>query len=182
MKTALVLVSLVALAVAGCDKPKPQATGTPGTTPKPTATAAILPTNFFLAAEPAGAKPVDEVKKAAKAGEPIVIRGRVGGSHDPFVSGRAVFTIMSPSVPACSDNPDDHCKTPWDYCCESKDHIAIHSATIQVVDAAGAPLKLDVKGQNGVKELSDLIIVGKIAQSEGKVLLVNATGMYIAKK
>jgi hypothetical protein len=89
---------------------------------------------------------------------------------------------MGPGIKACSDNPDDHCKVPWDYCCESAEDIATHAATVQVVDAAGAPLKVDVKGQNGIKELSDVIVVGKVAQAEGKVLVVNATGMYVAKK
>lgn len=177
MKSVLCIVSVFALIGVGCEeKAKPVGAGPTGAT----APAAVLPASLFLASEPEGAKPVNEAKEGAKAGDDVVIRGRIGGSLHPFVDGRAVFTIISPSMKSCADNPDDACKTPWDYCCESKADIATHTATIQVVDAAGAPLKAAVKGQNGVKELSHLVIVGKIAQAEGKVMVVNATGVFVA--
>jgi hypothetical protein len=178
--TALAFAALAALSLAACDD-KPQAQGTPRTMPNP-APGAVLPATLFLAEQPADAKPPEEAKKSAKAGDPITLRGRIGGSVDPFVPGRAVFTLVGPGLKACSENADDGCKTPWDYCCDTKDEIAAHSATIQVVDASGAPLKLNVKGQNGLKELSDVIIVGKVAQAQGAVLVVNASGMYIAAK
>jgi hypothetical protein len=180
--TALAFATLTLVALTACDKqeskpaaPKPAAAGSP-------APGATLPASLFLAAQPADAKPLEDAKKSAKAGDAVTLRGRIGGSEDPFVSGRAVFTLVGPGLKACSDNADDGCKTPWDYCCDTKEEIAAHSATIQVVDAAGAPLKLSVKGQNGLKELSDVIIVGKVAQAEGSVLVVNASGLYIAAK
>ena len=89
---------------------------------------------------------------------------------------------MGPGVPACSDNPDDKCKTPWDYCCETPETIAEHQATIQVVDAGGQPLKLSLKGRNDLRELSDCVVVGTVAQADGPVLVVNATGIYVARK
>lgn len=144
--------------------------------------AAALPANLFLAAEPADAKSVEQIKGTAKAGDTVAIQGRIGGGEVPFVDGRAVFTIVGRGIPACADNPDDHCKTPWDYCCETAEDIAIHSATIQVVDDKGALLRTQLKGEHGMKELSDLIVVGKVAQADDKVLVVHATGIYIAKQ
>lgn len=140
---------------------------------------ATLPEDFFLSKEPEGAKSVEEAKESAKAGEKIVLRGRIGGSMSPFVKGRAVFTLMGSVLKACSDNPDDHCKTPWDYCCETADAIAKHSAMIQVVDGKGAPLRLELKGVNGLKELSEVVIQGTVKESQGKVLIINATGLYM---
>jgi hypothetical protein len=173
---AFALSALTALQ-SGCDKKEanPAATGKPTGSP-----VAVLPTGLFLTTEPKDAKPVEDAKKAAKPGETIVVRGRVGGSADPFVAGRTVFTIVGPGLKSCAENPGDSCKTPWDYCCESTEDIAAHAATVQVVDAAGAPVKADIKGQSGVKELTDVIVVGKVAQADGKVLVVNATGIYVA--
>lgn len=40
---------------------------------------------------------------------------------------------------------------------------------------------LRAKGLHGIKELSDLIIIGTVAQAEGGTLVVNATGIYVVK-
>ncbi len=146
--------------------------------------AATLPEGFFLEKEPEGAKTVEETKPAAKAGDKVVIRGRIGGSKAPFVEKRAVFTLMGSALKACSDMKDDKCKTPWDYCCDTAEDIAKHSATIQVVDAEGSPLRLGLKGTNGLKELSEVIVVGTVKEAKDKVLIVNIMGLHVvpAKK
>lgn len=144
--------------------------------------AASLPTDFFLTKQPDGAKSVEEIKASAKAGDRVVIRGRIGGSKTPFVEGRAVFTLMGPGLKACSDNAEDKCKTPWDYCCETPESIAKHSAMIQVVDAAGNPLRVDFKGNNGLKELSEVVIEGSVKQATDKILVINATGLFIVQR
>jgi hypothetical protein len=143
---------------------------------------AALPPEFFAAQEPAGAKTVEEVKKSAKAGDTVTIRGKVGGSLEPFVEGRAVFTLMGPGLKPCGHgSPMPDCKTPWDYCCDLPEDIAAHSATIQFVDEKGAPLRALVKGQRDVKELSEIVVVGQVKQVDKKLLLVNATKMFVAK-
>ena len=142
---------------------------------------ATLPKDLFLKDEPKDAKPVEDVKKNAKAGDTVVMRGRVGGSKEPFVGGRAVFTLIGPGLRACSDNPDDKCKVPWDYCCETRKAIVEHSATVQIVESDGSPIKIGVKGQGGVKELSDLIVVGSVLQADGKTMIVSASGVYVVK-
>lgn len=140
---------------------------------------AALPTDFFLAKEPAGAEWVETVKATAKVGDKILIRGRIGGSAAPFVKGRSVFTLMGSKLKACSDNPGDHCKTPWDYCCDTADAIAQHSATVQVVDASGAPLRVELKGVHGLKELSEVVVQGEVKEAKGKILIINATGLFL---
>ena len=80
------------------------------------------------------------------------------------------------------DNPDDKCTTPWNYCCETPETIAKHSAMIQVVDAAGNPLGVGLKGANGLKELSDVVVQGTVKEAKDKILIINATGFYIAKR
>jgi hypothetical protein len=177
MRPILALPLLAAvLSLCACDS-KPAAPATRAAGPAPS-----LPASFFLASAPADAKPLEDAKKAAKPGDPITLRGRIGGSEEPFVENRAVFTLMGPGLPTCADNPEDKCKIPWDWCCESPEDIAAHAATIQVVDASGQPLKLSMKGQHNLKELSECTVVGTVAHAEGSTLIVNATGIYVASK
>ncbi|QOJ17609.1 MAG: hypothetical protein HRU76_08440 [Phycisphaeraceae bacterium] len=145
------------------------------------AAAATLPDSLFLPAAPESAPGVADAKTGAAAGQPITLRGRIGGSRTPFVDGRAAFTIVGAGPAACSDTPGDECRTPWDYCCEPRESLAKHSATIRIVDAAGQPLKVNAKGARGLRELSEIIVVGTVAQSEGDLLVVDATGIFIVQ-
>jgi hypothetical protein len=168
--TLVLLITPVLVLSSACErKPAPS---------KPT-TLATAKDGVFTDIEPAGALPVEEVKKTAKVGDTVIITGRVGGSRNPFVDERAVLTLVGPGLPACSDNPDDKCSQPWDYCCESKADIAAHSATIQVVETDGSPAPWGLKGAYGLKELSSITVVGTVVTAEGPNLVINATQIYI---
>lgn len=162
-----------------CDKQQPSSTSTGSQALNQRE--ASLPAGLFISVQPASAKSLEDVKSTAKTGDSVVVRGRVGGSMAPFVEGRAIFTLMGSGLKACSDNADDKCKTPWDYCCETAVDIAKHSATVQVVDATGAPVKANLKGQNGLKELSELIVVGKVVQANDKVTIIAANEIFNMK-
>ncbi|MBY0311415.1 MAG: hypothetical protein K2W85_05050 [Phycisphaerales bacterium] len=141
---------------------------------------APLPSGFFIEKQPENAQDVSEIRKAGtlRAGDEVVLRGRVGGSKEPFVAGRAVFTLMGRGLKACNENPDDKCSKPWDYCCETKEEILGNSITVQVVDARGQILRTDLKGRRGLKELSEMVVVGKVASADGKAVVVNATAVH----
>lgn len=147
----------------------------------PAKPAGTLPDGFFLEKQPDAVRYVEEVKSSAKPGDKVVIRGRIGGNVTPFVDGRAVFTIVGNGIQACSDKKEKCCETPWDYCCDTPDTIARHSATIQVADDKGLPLRVGMKGQHGLKELSDVIVVGTIKEAGEKILIVSATGLFVVK-
>ncbi len=145
---------------------------------------APLPTGFFVEKLPENAKDVSEARKAGggstlKVGDEVVLRGRIGGSKEPFVTGRAVLTLMGRGIKACNENPDDKCSKPWDYCCETKEDILANSVTVQVVDAKGQILRTDMKGRRGLKELTEVIVVGKVASADGKALVVNAIAVHM---
>ncbi len=144
---------------------------------------APLPSGFFLEKQPENAKDVSEVRNAGtlKAGDEVVLRGRIGGSKEPFVAGRAVLTLVGRGIKACNENPDDKCSKPWDYCCETKQDILANSVTVQVVDAKGQILRTDMKGRRGLKELSELVVVGKVASANGKAVVINATAVHAAQ-
>jgi hypothetical protein len=170
MNRLLIPVFAAAAALSACDRTPPAAGRQPP---------AALPAGMVLASAPADARPVLEAKADAQPGQPITLRGRIGGSEHPFTPGRAVFTIVDPSMPACSDNPTDSCNTPWDYCCEDPSDLRRHSATIQLVGPDGQPLKVDIQGLSGLTPLAEVFITGTVRAREGDaVFIVDATGVY----
>lgn len=173
-------VAAAALALAACEKPSgPSAQGRGGA-----GAAAVIPAAVFLSAAPGSALDVQAAKGAAKAGDAVVIRGRIGGGDAPFVDGRAMLTIVDPAIKSCDQMGDeDHCPTPWDYCCEPRDHLVAASATVQIVGADGRPLKASLKGQHGLEPLAEVIVVGTVAvRDEAGTFVVNATGVWVQPK
>lgn len=144
---------------------------------------AALPVGFFTEQPSENARDISEARKtgALKVGDKVVLRGRVGGSKEPFVAGRAVFTLVGRGIKACNENPDDHCSKPWDYCCETKDDILANSVTVQVVDAKSQVMRTEMKGRQGMKELTEVVVVGKVSATDGKGVVVNAEGVWVGK-
>lgn len=134
---------------------------------------------FLLAAQPDGAQPVLAVRKQAKHDEEVVMVGRIGGSRDPWINGRAAFSIVDPSLKACSDIPGDKCPVPWDYCCES--NVADSKALVKVVDADGKLVPVDARKLLSVQELETVVVRGKAQRDDEGNLTVLATGIYVKK-
>jgi hypothetical protein len=174
----VVAASLGVTLVAGCDKSEPQVT-TGGPAPAAVSAATALPVGFVLDISPDGAKDLAAVKAAGiKDGDEVIVRGVVGGSEKPFVDNRAVVQIIDPSVTTCDKMPGESCATPWDACC-SPDDVKVKSATVQVVDAGGQPLKGTLEGVGGVKPLSEVVVRGKARTEGGKALVIDAIGLYV---
>lgn len=118
-----------------------------------------------------GAVTVLEARGAAQPGQELVVRGRV----KDFVAGRAVFTLIDPSLRACSDEGDpmqDTCETPWDYCCIPSNEVAAACATVEFRDAAGV-LKEPVQGFHGLDHLDTVLVKGVVEKDDsGNLTLV----------
>ena len=175
----LVLPLLLAAAVA-CD-------GEASTTTPGTATAGPdWPADLVTDAAPADAQGVAAAKGTAAEGGTIVIRGRIGGSPDPFVEGRAVMTIAdTDAIVDCkamsaNGSMEDGCTTTWDYCCEPQDQIVANTATVQVVDAAGRPLHRSLSDLAGLAPLAVVVVEGTVGpRPSANVLVVNAARIYV---
>jgi hypothetical protein len=89
----IVTIALLCIAPIACDQSAP--------TPPKNATNSTLPKDLFVTQEPAGAAGVLKVRQSAKAGDHVAMIGRIGGSEKPFVSNRAVFTMVDSSVKTC---------------------------------------------------------------------------------
>lgn len=168
--TCLVGGTLILVGLVGCSSQSPTAPVESATPPSRTASAAGA--KYRLDAEPAGARNVVDVRAAAADGEKVVVVGRIGGDVNPWVEGRAAFTIVDLSLQACSDIPGDACPTPWDYCCAT-DGLKTGSILVKVVDEAGQLVADDARTLLGVAELDTLVVEGTMQKgSEGHATLL----------
>lgn len=174
MKTQVTLAALLTglVLATGCSQ-ESSTTTTDGAT-----ATAIDGSRFLLTAEPAESATVIEAREQTKDGEDVVLVGRIGGSANPWVEGRAAFTVVDPTLKACSDIPGDECKIPWDYCCETH---KLPGATALVTFAGddGRPLKADARDLLSLKELQTVIVRGKAERDEAGNLTVLATGLFV---
>ncbi|MEO1857582.1 MAG: hypothetical protein ABGY95_09515 [Rubritalea sp.] len=139
--------------------------------------------SLVVSAAPTDATSIADLRTSAKVGDDVVFSGKVIGSSTVFVEGRAIMVIGDPQkITSCDLIHGDNCRTPWDVCCDDHDVIKGSIVTVQVVDADGKPLKEGFKNVAGIKELSNLVISGKVAEgSNDDNMLINATSLFVAK-
>lgn len=169
---------LASVSLVSCGQPPREAANRTAAATSPQT--AALPSDLFVQAPPAGARSVSEVKGDLAAKGPVVIHGRIGGRTAPFADGAAVFLLADMSMKPCNELHGDSCPTPWDYCCEPANSLTARVATIQIVDDSGKPLRIGVKGRNGLSPLAEVTIAGEIVPRDSTdALLINAQGVYI---
>lgn len=135
---------------------------------------------FVLATAPEDALSVIDARESAKNDEEVVLVGRIGGSEDPWIEGRAIFTLVDDSLKSCNRIPGDNCPTPWDYCCET-DKLKTSTALVKVVDESGNPVKTDARELLGVRELTKVTVQGKAQRDDAGNLTVLATALHVQK-
>ena len=171
---ALVAITVFSFTVS-CDKSAPNAANPVAQSARPTA----LPANLLVTEQPAGAIGVIEARTAAKAGDRVAVIGRIGGSRAPFVSSRAIFTIVDQSMKSCLEtDEEEHCPRPWDYCCEEKKELAKSMASIEISDANGKPLALALESEGTFKPLMLIAVEGTLQSTEGGSFVVRAEHVY----
>lgn len=140
----------------------------------------VAGSQYLLKEEPNGAKDVIAAREGAKDGEEVLVVGRIGGSGNPWIEGRAAFSIVDGSLKACNDIPGDECETPWDYCCET-DKLPASTALVKVVDENGDLVKTDARDLLDVEPLSTVVVQGKAQRDDAGNLTVLARGVYVKK-
>lgn len=168
------VVTCVLIWVAGCSQ-KPDATPASSTgSRQPSAEGA----RYRLVTEPSGARGVADVRATAQDGEHVVVTGRIGGDANPWVNGRAAFSLVDSSLRACSDIPGDACPTPWDYCCETG-KLKTGKLLVKVVDDSGALIAADARELLGVAELDTLVVDGTLQKGDDGTAVLLARGIYV---
>ena len=145
--------------------------------------ATSIPGSIVSATAPEGALGVVPARAAARPGEAIVIRGKVGGNKKPIAENNAILVLADlEAIKSCDENPDDECEKPWDYCCEETSTIAASTATIQVKGEDGKVLRSTLRGVGDLKELSFLVVAGTVdSGSTPERLIVNAEKIHVEK-
>ena len=170
----IITTALVIIAPMACDQSAP--TSTKNAT---NSTNAALPKDLFITQEPAGALGVLKVRQSAKAGDHVTMIGRIGGSEKPFVSNRAVFTMVDASVKTCLEMGDAaHCPTPADYCCEDSTELAKSMASVNITDKSGKPLAISLAADGSLKPLMWIAVEGTLQPTDGGAFIVNADHIY----
>lgn len=135
----------------------------------------------LVAAAPGEAKSVADLKASAKEGDEVVMRVVIGGRVEPIVANRAVMTVVDASQFNNCLTEEDGCLTPWDYCCVAQEDLLRTSATVQLVDAQGRPLAIDLKPTK-LKPLATLVVKGKVGpRPDPQSLVVNASEIFVEK-
>lgn len=154
-----------------------------GETPPPTVTQASAPdSEVFVDRSLAGdgALPgIGEVKRSAKAGEPVRFVARVGGRAACFVPSSAVFVVADPVLEDCIQKGDG-CPKPWDYCCEPRERLLANTATIRIVDASGEPLLGTAEGLGGLAPLRTIEVAGTVHETgPDGLFVVDAAQIFV---
>ena len=135
---------------------------------------------YLLAEEPADVQEVMAARTAVQDQDTVAVVGRIGGSANPWVKGRAAFSIVDSSLKACSDIPGDKCKAPWDYCCET-DKLANATALVKIVDAEGKLLQADARQLLKLSELQTVVVRGTAQRDDAGNLTLLASGIFVRK-
>ncbi|MEO1279151.1 MAG: hypothetical protein AAFV77_09360 [Planctomycetota bacterium] len=169
-KIALPLLAACGLALTGCSESTETGSSSTGTAP--------TSMEWKLASMPEGAVNVTDAKASATEGDTVTVRGIIGGRVDALSAETATFVMVDVALenPCISD--DDHCSTPWDYCCSPSEDIQASSATVLLVDAEGKAMAFDLATQ-GVSPLDEVVVVGTVAARPSEhVLTIRATGLH----
>ena len=131
----------------------------------------------YLAAAPAGAVEVNELRSLGDGAE-VVVRGDIR-DYAP-VEGKAVLTLFDHSLLSCDEmGEDDHCATPWDFCCEDDDKITLGSAAVEFRGADGKLVAADLGGFHGIDYLTDVVVTGTLALDDAGNVRVVASGIHV---
>jgi hypothetical protein len=114
------------------------------------------------------------VRKEAKDGDEVVVAGRVGGDEKPFTEGRAMFLIVDPSL-----KPTVECECPWDYCEYTKKDLAAARVLVKFVGGDGKTLQSEARKLFGIKELSTVVVKGKVQRDDKDNVVVVAERLFV---
>jgi len=176
MSVTIVLLSMILFATFGCKK-------SDESTVQDAVSTRILPASLFLAEAPSGIVSISLLKVSAQEGDIVTVKAVVGGRKQAFVANRAVMTVVDASLNNPCLSEDDHCPTPWDYCCTPSEQLLPQIASVQIVDSDNRPLSIDLKTVDNFKPLSTLVIQGSVGpRPDDSTLVINATGIFVEQQ
>lgn len=143
-------------------------------------TAAINGEKFLLSDEPDGAIGVIEARDTAEDGQPVVIVGRIGGAENPWIEGRAAFTLLDASMTLVADGAESEAgEICLDDCCAEERGKC--TTLVKVVDADGKLVAADSRKLLGVAEADTVVVQGTASKDESGNFTVQAQGVFVRR-
>lgn len=168
------LLSLSAIAVStGCGS----ASGTASNVPVPAAN--VDATQYTLSDEPDGAVGVIAARESSEDGEPLVLVGRIGGAANPWIDGRAAFTLLDASMSVVAEGEDsgEEGELCMGDCCATE---RLECTTlVKVVDAQGQLVPVDSRKLFGLKESDMVVVKGTAKKDKSGNFVMLARGVFI---
>lgn len=164
-------VSPAFVGLSGCES-------TPAT--RPTAQSDIDGRQFLLSEEPDGAVGVIAARESAQDGAPLVLVGRVGGSVNPWIDGRAAFMLLDASMSVVAEGEDS---AEGELCtgdCCATERLAC-TTLVKVVDAGGQVVQVDSRKLLGLKESDMVVVEGTAKKDKSGNFSMLATRVFIRK-
>jgi hypothetical protein len=131
---------------------------------------------FRLAAEPAGAIDVIEVREQAQDGQPVVVLGRLGGGAKPWIDGRAAFLLVDERIAALG--ADEECDENCPHCVEA---LAESSTMVKFLGDDGKVLPVDARELLGLGDQQTVVIRGIARRDKGGNVTIAAEGIFVRR-
>lgn len=143
-------------------------------------TVSIDGSKFLLAEEPDDAVGVIEARELAKDGQSVVVVGRIGGAANPWVEGRAAFTMIDASKLIVADGAESgEGEICMDDCCAEE--RAGCTTLVKVVDADGKLVSADARKLLGVSDSDMIVVTGRVSKDDTGNFAILASGVHIRR-
>lgn len=170
--TLLAVVSSVIPCLTGCGTPSNASTS------QTTSAADIDGAQFLLTEEPDGAVGVIEARESGQDGEDMVLVGRIGGASNPWIEGRAAFTLLDPSMLVVDESEGmEEGQLCTGDCCAAE--LKECTTLVKVVDASGELVPVDARKLLGLNESMMVVVKGKAKRDESGNFQLIATGVHV---
>lgn len=168
------LLSVAMIALTGCGS-----SSSPGELTQVTPVS-IDGSQFLLADEPEDAVGVIEARESAEDGAPVVVVGRIGGSANPWIQGRAAFLLLDASMSVVAEGQDSGGPELCTGDCCASERLGC-TTLVKVVDANGKLVAADSRQLLGVAENDTVVVRGKANKDESGNFVVLADGVFIRR-
>ncbi len=133
---------------------------------------------FRLSEEPDGAVGVIDARESAEDGAPLVLVGRIGGVGNPWIEGRAAFTLLDASMSVVADG---EASGEGELCaadCCATERLSC-TTNVKVVDDEGRLIGVDSRELLGVRQADMVVVRGHAKKDKDGNFVMLASGVYV---
>jgi hypothetical protein len=134
---------------------------------------------YLLNEEPDGAIGVIAARETAEDGKPLVMVGRIGGAANPWIDGRAAFTVLDASMTVVATGEESAGAICTEDCCATERLTC--TAMVKVVDANGQMIAVDSRQLLGLKDADMVVVEGKAQKDKAGNFVMLANRVYIRR-